>query len=267
MPYLHELIGGPLAQGTPFRTGGGVLFRALDATLGHAGLPQSATGQTALLTGRNGADAMAGHYGPWPGPTLKELLRTDTLFHAAPAGARLANVYPPGWFDAVNAGRTRVNVPVYAATAAGVSLLDVEDYLEGRGVAADLTGAYAASVDARVTTVAPDVAGGRLAAQATDASFTFFDFWLTDRIGHRGSFEDAVEVAIALDGFIGGLVDALDGVTLLVTSDHGNFEDKGLRTHTRNPVPLLVVGPHAETFASCTSIMELAPTVRGAWRA
>ena len=265
MPRVRDLLEGPLVAATAERSAPGIVFRHLDATLGHAGLPQSATGQTALLTGRNGADAMDGHYGPWPGPTLKELLDSGTLFHDAPAGARLANVYPPGWFASIRSGKNRVNVPVHAAIQAGVPLLDMEDYLAGRGVAADLTGAYAAGIDPRVEVLEAAVAGARLAEQAAAGSFTFFDFWLTDRIGHRGSFAEARDLAAGLDAFLGGVLDGLEDLTLLVTSDHGNFEDKALRTHTRNHVPLLAVGPHADRFAGCRSILDVAPAVRDVW--
>ena len=265
MPRLHGLLGGQLVAATAERSAPGLVFRHLDASLGHDGLPQSATGQTALLTGRNGADAMNGHYGPWPGPTLKEVLGSATLFHEAPAGALLANVYPPGWFDAIRSGAARVNVPVHAASQADVPLLDLDDYVAGRGVAADLTGAYAAGIDPRVEVLEAAVAGARLAEQASRGSFTFFDVWLTDRIGHRGSFAEATAMAEALDAFLGGVLDGLGDVTLLVTSDHGNFEDKSTRTHTRNPVPLIAVGPHADRFAGCRSILDVAPAVRAVW--
>lgn len=265
MPRLRDLIDGPPVARTAERSLPGFVFRHLDAGLGFAGLPQSATGQTALLTGRNGAQIMSGHYGPWPGPTLRQELRDGTLFHLAPGRGQLANVYPPGWFEAVDAGRARANVPVFAALQAGVPLLELDDYRAGRGVASDLTGAYLAGLDATIEPIDPPAAGARLVTCAAGTSFTFFDLWLTDRIGHRGSFADAVAFAVQLDGFLGGVVDALDGVTLVVTSDHGNFEDKAVRTHTRNPVPLLAVGPEAERFAGCGSILDVCGAVRSAW--
>lgn len=65
-----------------------------------------------------------------------------------------------------------------------------------------------------------------------------------------------------LDGLIGGALAALRPEdTLLVTSDHGNVESIAAPTHTRNPVPLLVVGPAARAFANVASIMELADIV------
>ena len=49
-------------------------FGTLDATLGVPGLPQSATGQTTLLTGVNAAAHAGRHMVGIPGPTLRPLL-------------------------------------------------------------------------------------------------------------------------------------------------------------------------------------------------
>lgn len=265
MPHLRSLLGGAPTGSTPPRDAPALTYRQLDARLGHAGLPQSATGQTALLTGRNGADVMDGHYGPWPGPTLRDVLKDGTLFHVAPGAPHFANVYPPGYFRALEAGRARVNVPVFAARSAGVELLDLEDYREGRGIAADLTGAYFHEIDPLLECIEPAQTGRRLAHEARDTHLAFFDLWLTDRIGHRGTFAEAIAFAEQLDAFIGGLVAALDGVTLVVTSDHGNFEDKTVRTHTLNPVPMLAVGPASGRFAEAASILDVYPAICSAW--
>jgi 2,3-bisphosphoglycerate-independent phosphoglycerate mutase len=65
-----------------------------------------------------------------------------------------------------------------------------------------------------------------------------------------------------LDGLLGGALAALRPTdTLLLTSDHGNIESLAAPTHTRNPVPLLVVGPAAQAFATIESIMELADVI------
>lgn len=285
MERLRDLIGAPPTERAGPRHVDGVVFRSLDAQLGHTGLPQSATGQTALLTGRNGAEIMSGHYGPWPGPTLQRELDKETLFHRAPGVARLANAYPPGYFAALEDGRARVNAPVYAARHAGVSLFDLDDYRAGRGIAADLTGDHFTRLEPDVAPISARAAGERLAGASRGATFTFFDQWLTDRIGHRGTFMEAVTFAERLDGFVGGLVDALrspepiranepesvhgeaqvGGVTMVLTSDHGNFEDKSVRTHTAHPVPLLAVGPHADAFTECTSILDVYPAIVRVW--
>ena len=54
-PFLESLLGGKLTKELGPLTSRELIFRHLDAKLGFPGLPQSATGQTTLLTGRNGA--------------------------------------------------------------------------------------------------------------------------------------------------------------------------------------------------------------------
>ena len=260
-PFLASLLGGQLTARRQPIASANLIFRPLSATLSHGGLPQSATGQTTLLTGRNGAEIMAGHYGPWPGPTLKRTLAGGTLFSEVVAsGGRVvfANAFPDGYFRALAAGKQRVNVPVYAAQEAGVGLLRRTDYDAGRAISADLDGSY-------LGTPRPlSEAGAQLAQLSGNADLTFFDFWLSDSAGHRWTFDEAVVLVEKLDGFLAGLVPALREVTLLLTSDHGNLEDKTTRSHTRNPVPLLALGPQAAFFAEANSLLDVAPALRRA---
>ena len=266
-PFLKQFLGGKLTASLRERSRAGFIFKPIDARLGFEGLPQSATGQTALLTGRNGAEIMAGHYGPWPGPTLKKVLDEGTLFSEVLAEGRravLANVYPPGFFKALEGRKRRVNVPVYAAQAAGLELYDLGDYRSGRGVSVDLTGDYLKQLDADLPALTPKASGERLAQEAARAALTFFDFWPTDVSGHRGSFAEAVALVEKLDDFLAGVLEPLGDTTLLLTSDHGNLEDKTTRSHTLAPVPLLAVGPQAERFAGVSSLLGVAPALRAA---
>ncbi len=264
-PFLAESLGGALTRERPAIFTPSFVFKPLDARLGFPGLPQSATGQTALLTGKNGAAIMAGHYGPYPGPTLKGVLDKGTLFSevvAAGGRAGLANAFPPGYFAAVERGKRRVNVPVYAAQAAGLPLLTLQDYAAGRALSADLSGAYLHDLDPKLPRYRFEEAGSKLAHIAQDADLTFFDFWLSDSAGHRWSFEASVGLVEQLDAFLSGLVPALGDTTLLLTSDHGNLEDKSTKSHTTNPVPLLALGPAAPAWAGVRDLLEVAPAVR-----
>lgn len=264
-PFIEQFLGGKLTASLAERSSKNFIFNHADARLGFDGLPQSATGQTALLTGKNGAEIMAGHYGPWPGPTLKNVLDEGTLFSEVLAEGRkaqLANVYPPGYFKALEGRKRRVNVPVYAAQGAGLELLDLAAYHAGRGVSVDLTGDYLKQLDASLPDLTPELSGQRLVREASRAEFTFFDFWPTDASGHRGSFAEAVALVEKIDGFLEGVVASLGEITLLLTSDHGNLEDKTTRSHTTALVPLLAVGSQAEAFTEVSSLLGVAPAVR-----
>ena len=263
-PFLRRFLGSALTEQVT-ESASEAVVRHIDATLGFPGLPQSATGQATLLTGRNCAVPMGRHYGPWPGPTIRRLLERGTLFSevtGAGGSACLANAYPPSYFEALSSGRARTNVPVHAAQAAGLELADLRAYARGQAIAADLTGAYFAGGDSDLPVQSAEAAGERLSTLAATADFTFFDFWLSDRVGHRGTFGEAVRLVEELDRFIAGVVGALGEVTLLITSDHGNLEDKRRRGHTRAAVPLIAKGPGSSEFVSCSALPEVAPAVR-----
>ena len=264
-PFLNGALGANLSQTAQAKQHKHFVFAHLDARLGFEGLPQSATGQTTLLTGVNGAEIMGRHYGPYPGPSLKKELERSTLFSEVSRRGKkalLANVYPPGYFAALESKKLRVNVPVYAALKAGLALQDLAAYRVGRALSADLTGAYLHQIDPTNKVLEPNEAGASLANLASAYDFCFFDFWLSDHVGHRRSFDEAVHLIEQLDSFLSGLVATLHGTTLVVTSDHGNLEDKSIRTHTKNPVPLMVFGQHAASFANCTCLEDVAPSIR-----
>ena len=96
--------------------------RALDATLGVPGLPQSGTGQTCWLTGQNAVQVMGEHFGPHPGPTLQKLLRAHSLpvrLRQAGARAALVNVYAEDYLNAAPGGRNRMGCFPFSFQAAG----------------------------------------------------------------------------------------------------------------------------------------------------
>lgn len=262
-PGLDALLGQQLTEQLSHLDQSGLVFRALDATLGVEGLPQSATGQTSLLTGRNASQAMGGHYGPWPGPTLRRLLDQGNLFSRAVAAGRsatIANFYPPGYFRALEAGRNRTNAPVHAALGASLRLRDLADFERSQAISADLSGQHLSSIAPGARRLTPARSGAELRQLALQHDFTFFDYWPSDQVGHRGSLDEAVRLVQALDEFLGVVLpDAGDGLTVLLTSDHGNLEDKSIRTHTRAKVPLIVTGPRASDFASAGDLTHVAP--------
>ena len=210
---------------------------------------------------------MRGHYGPWPGPSLKRVLDKGTLFTEVVAQERLAslaNTYPPGYFRALAVGKQKENAPVYAARAAGLKQLTLNDYRRGDGVSVDLTGEYLRRLEPALSSLTPAESGERLLDLAARHDFTFFDFWPTDVSGHRDAFADAVALVERLDAFLGAALKPSGDLTCLLTSDHGNLEDKSIKTHTRNPVPLIVCGSQAPLFADATSLLDVAPLCRKA---
>jgi len=257
-PFLESVLASKLTNQCEAVCSDDFLFKPLDACLNYDGLPQSATGQTALLTGQNAAEIMQGHYGPWPGPSLKKELDKGTLFTQCLAlgkSAQLVHVYPPGFFKALELKKQKMNVPVYAAVQAALALKTLDDY--DKAISVDLTGEYLERYG-DFKRLSPFDMGKKLSLIAQDSAFSFFDYWPSDAVGHRASFEDAVDLIEKLDSFLAGVKENLTETTLVICSDHGNLEDKSIKTHTRADVPLLVFGEGARSFGAATSIMDVA---------
>jgi hypothetical protein len=241
-----------------------------DANLGVAGRPQSATGQAAILTGRNVPRLVGEHYGPKPNPAVGDVIRAGTLFHevtAAGGRAALITPYPERYFEAIESGRRLLSSVPLAATSAGLPLLGAGDLRDGRAVSPDFTGAgwrdHLGYADIPLLSL-PE-AGRRIAVVAAEYDFSFFEHWPTDQAGHRGTLAEAVAHLEDIDAVIGGLLDAWDEARglLILTSDHGNLEEKGHRQHTRNLVPTILVGrDHTRHAAAIHDLTDIAAVVR-----
>lgn len=252
MPNLERLLGEKLlADAAPIDNDFATLV-ALDANLGVSGLPQSATGQAALLTGLNVSAALGYHYGPKPNPAVAEYLQNGNLFsRLRDAGKKTSflNAYPPGYFQAIQSGHRLYSAIPLAATGAGLPLLSVEDLKAGKALSADFT---AQGWRERLgISDAPEIsaatAGKRMAELSRESDFSFFEYWLSDYAGHHQDMNGAISLLETLDHVIGGLVDEWKNTQglILLTSDHGNLEELNIRRHTANPVPALLIGPRA----------------------
>lgn len=236
----------------------------LDATLGVEGLPQSGTGQAALLTGRNGALLHGGHFGPWIPVKLRPLVEDESwLRRAVVAGlpVAFANAYPAHW-PGEGKGRRRVAGPPLAAKAAGLLTRDHTALGRREAVASEITndGWRRWLGDDAAPVVSAAEAGAVLAGIAGRHALTLFAHYSTDTAGHRGGMSGGVEALERVDAFLGGLLGELaPDTTLLVVSDHGNIEDvRG--GHTRNPALGLEVGP---TLGPMGGLMDVTAAVLG----
>jgi hypothetical protein len=250
-PALSDAFGGRrlLLDSAPCH-GPSASLLAIDACLDVPGDPQSATGQAALLTGRNISAEVGGHYGPKPSPPVAARLREGSLFSevlALGGSAALLNAYPPRYFEYIASGRRLYSSIPMAATNAGVSLMTAEDLQAGRALSADFTGKGWAEQPGfpPAPIYGRREAGALLARLARAVDMAWFDFWPSDVAGHRADLHQAVHLVEHFDEVLGGLIGAWDGHQdlVLITSDHGNLEDLSERGHTRNPVPGILIGP------------------------
>ena len=263
-PSLSQLLGGPLLSGSNVNQPQ-LLLKPIDATLGVPGRPQSATGQTALYTGRNAPAWLGRHMTGFANGSLRVLIEESGIFkQVLDLGGKvtLANLYAPAYFEAIAQGRLRYAVGTLLALTAGVPFRMPADLERGEAINWDITNRYLPMRGVDVPPIEPQTAGRRLANLARSYNLTLFECFLPDFAGHSQDITQAREVLAIIDSFLAALFEALDpDTTVVVSSDHGNIEDLSRKTHTLNPVPLLVKGPDAPAFAHIENIAQITPTI------
>jgi hypothetical protein len=246
---------------------GGVLAET-DARLGVEGLPQSATGQTTILTGVNGAQLIGRHLNGYPSPRLKQALAEHSIYKKLMARGRsvtFANAYTRNYIE--NPPRF-LSATTVAAQSAGLRLRMLEDLQEGRAVSHDFTNRFLIERGLDVKEREPEEAGRDLALLAARHDFTLYEHFITDRIGHERNRELAWTLTQRhiplLTRFVRAVLEAadLDRQTVVITSDHGNIEDASTRTHTLNPVATLAFGAARNRITErVRSLTDITPAI------
>jgi 2,3-bisphosphoglycerate-independent phosphoglycerate mutase len=272
MPYLESILGRSLVAG-PDIARRDCLCKPVDACLGVAGIPQSATGQTALFTGVNASQALGYHYPAFPNKPLVEIIQKENIYTKAAAigkSCRFANAYSLLYFQLVQEKRRRHSVTTHCLLAAGLPVLTLDDMRAGRAVFWDITRDALASypVEETYPVASGREAGHHLAALSRDHDLVVFETFLPDLLGHKRNASGAWEFLQLLDDFLFGLREELMPETSVVlSSDHGNMEDLTTGLHTTNPVPLLVLGKAAPIFRNVDDIAGVTPAILEALKA
>ena len=238
-----------------------------DARLGVEGIPQSATGGTALFTGVNAPKAVGRHLQALPNTQLRRIIaRNGLLRRARERGADIgfANAYTPRFFMR---RRNRIrSVTTVMAESAGIQLNRLEDLVAGRAVYRDYTNGLIAGQGHDAAKLDAEEAGERLGKLARAKDLLLYEFFQTDHVGHRGTAEDAFEVLADLNRFLQAALGQIDPDvdTFILSSDHGNVEDMETSAHTTNPVPILLYGKGADTLladATNPNICHVTPLI------
>jgi 2,3-bisphosphoglycerate-independent phosphoglycerate mutase len=252
LPQLRGRLGGRLPHLLDPETGDGkAMAFPLDPLLGVEGIPQSGTGQTALLTGENAPFIHGGHFGPWVPVALRPMLLERNLLSTARARGvtcAFANAYPARFAGAV--WPRRPPAPPLAARGAGLLHRHEDALARGEALSSEIVNtAWRTRLGlTHLPEITPEEAGRNLAGIVETARLTFFAHYSTDLVGHKGLMEEAVGALERVDAFLGSTLDAVPPGTLtVVASDHGNIEDI-TGGHTRNPSLTLLLGPCAPDF-------------------
>ncbi|MCX7923742.1 MAG: alkaline phosphatase family protein [Clostridia bacterium] len=242
-----------------------------DASLGVKGLPQSATGQTAIFTGANASQIMGNHVSGQPTPTLKNIINNNSLFkELIERGFKVtnSNVYRDEYLSKIldsSDKRYRPSVTTVMCMSCGIKFRTVEDYKAGNGVYHDITGQIIKdSGYDDVELISPQEAARRLYNISRDFDFTLYEHFMTDIIGHTTDFDLALKEIELLDAFLGELISHVnfDEDIIFIASDHGNIEDISVKTHTYNKVPTIIMGKLPDNISvEIDSLIDIMPTV------
>ncbi len=101
-------------------------------------------------------------------------------------------------------------------------------------------------------------------AFAGENRFTLYEYFITDKVGHRQDMQATKLVLRNLAAFIRGVLTRIDlsQTSVILTSDHGNIEDLSSRNHTLNAVPTIVWGVNRERIASrIRNLADITPAI------
>ena len=92
--------------------------------------------------------------------------------------------------------------------------------------------------------------------------FTLFEYFQTDRQGHKKNWSAAEQILLDLNEFLASVHRRADNILVIITSDHGNFEDLSVKTHTRNAVPTIIWGPDCRAVAGkIAALTDIKPAI------
>ncbi len=243
------------------------VFVPTDPRMGVPGRPQSASGQAAILTGRNVPTLIGTHFGPRPNAAIRALLAEDNFYKQVLAhgmSAALLEAYPPRWHEAVDRGKRLRASYQEAPHTAGLPIFTEKELYNGDALAVDWTGegwrSQLGYTDSPIYT--PFEAGVKMVELSRRYHFAFFANWLTDTIGHRGTVADGAGMLELFDAVMAGALATWhdDEGLIVIASDHGNLEDMRHGKHTENDVPTVIIGSERQAFAAgLATLADIAP--------
>jgi 2,3-bisphosphoglycerate-independent phosphoglycerate mutase len=242
----------------------GVLVET-DARLGVDGRPQSASGQTTILTGINAPATVGYHKQGFPNRALIDVINEHSIFlqlkRAGIAPITFANTYTQRFFET----RPRwISATTAAVEAAGLQFNRIGDLKAGRAVYQDFTNQMLIERGEDVQPRTPEEAGDVLGSIVANHRFTLYEYFITDKVGHAQDRDSARLVLRNLARMIRRVLANIDlmSTTMILTSDHGNIEDLSTRSHTLNPVPTIIWGAGSQQVANrISSLADITPAI------
>ena len=236
-----------------------------DPRLGVEGRPQSASGQTTILTGINAPQILAHHKQGFPNEKLREIIAEHSIFKQL----KLKNIEPNIFLNAYTPQFFTEKQRWKSATTCAVEASEMRfrklpDLLGRKALFHDFTNGHLRELGFDAPLFSPVEAAEILAKTSEEYRFTLYEYFITDKIGHAQDFEKAQVYLPPLAEFIRETLKRinLEKTTFILTSDHGNIEDLSVRTHTLNDVPTIVWGrKKEETARTIKDLSDIAPAI------
>ncbi|NUN07829.1 MAG: alkaline phosphatase family protein [Ignavibacteriaceae bacterium] len=245
-----------------------ILLKGIDARMEIEGLPQSGTGQTSILCGVNASEIVGQHFGPFPHTTLLPFLEKESIisdFLRAGKRVHFMNAYPQVFFDYINAGKKRLGAFAMSAMLNGLRLNGVDEVLAGDALTAEITGErWNIHLGYKLPLITPEAAAERLLRKSAENDLLIYEYFLTDHIGHGRIKDEAEKLVRMFDRFITAIFTGFNDAdtTVFMCSDHGNFEDLSVKSHTLNPALMIAAGKHKEELsARIKSLPDIKPAL------
>ncbi len=239
-----------------------------DACLSVPGLPQSATGQTALMTGINAPLLTGRHINGYPTRMLTSMIKASNIMMTSVQSGYstyLVNAYSPEYFDMIQTRKRKHAAIALAAIAAEVPFCSLEDIGEQKSIYQDITNDLLRKWGHGIPQMESKKAGKIYGQILKNFNFSLFEYFQTDAAGHKQDMGRAVYIIETLDNFFSGIMENFDTDedVLIISSDHGNIEDLSIGTHTRNPVPTIIIGKKALPYVHMVqNITDIAFLIR-----
>lgn len=273
---IFSALGGkPLEDANLPTLKGNLHILPTDAHLGVPGLPQSATGQTAIWTGINGAKVLGRHVSGFPTITLRKIIQQYSMLKVLAENqisADFLNCFTSPYLKHVVEKPKLVSASTLVQLASLRPLKNMEDLRNGQGLYMDLTHDILRQVakdflpidDPLLSPRNPRELGSSIFKMFENYEVTIYEYFLTDKVGHAMDWDKAKLIIDNLEEFFYGILSTMDTEkdTLIVTSDHGNMEDLSQKNHTENAVPTILYGKHADKYAEkIHSLSDIVPQI------
>lgn len=244
------------------------VYLRTDAAMGIPGLPQSATGQTAIWTGLNAPQILQRHVSGFPTITLRKIIDKYSIMKVLKENNKQAaflNCYSEMYLEYIIKHPKHASASTLIQLASGIPFRNIEDLRSHNGLYMDITheflhgyaGKFLSQDDEIMQRRDPYEMGKVAVKLARNYDLTLFEYFLTDKAGHEQDWDKAKTTIQTVEKFMEGILDEMKvgEEQVILTSDHGNLEDMSTTTHSVNKVPTFLLGNLTDKFKDRVSAL------------